>query len=46
MDETQIDNLVNYLYDQYATEDSETCTIIVDLLNDMRKQLKEINQER
>jgi len=40
MNEGQIDNLVDYLYQQYATDDSDVNIIIVDLLNDMRKQLK------
>ena len=42
MNECEIDNLVNYLYDQYATDDVKINTIIVDLLNDMREQLKEL----
>ena len=36
-----IDGLVNYLYDMFGVDDSDVNTIIVDLLSEMSRQLKE-----
>ena len=40
MNQNQIDNLISFLWSQYSTGVGNVDTIIVDLLDDLKKQLE------
>jgi len=40
MNQSQIDNLIQFLWDQYHTDDKDVNIIITNLLNDCKMQLE------